>query len=806
MNSFHDYFRKNQSYLISTIVLLFVLRIIEFFFVEFIGESQPAYSMLFIGFLLDVLLGFVLLWSVFPIQLLFSVCRIKRNLVFPTAAFLFILLSAALIYFFKQAKIPLDETIYFFTWKEIKTIMGEINEYFPQLITGFLLLLLLFWGIQFLSKKRISSNLLPKKIATFSWLTLLLTPFVYCSSKNVVTEVYTNNRLVFFIGRTYNHFNKSQTANHNETKIEPNDFAALDPNFFSEKPKNPIYPLMHAVGTDTVFASKFNSENKKTPNIVFIIVEGLSGDFVGKFASTTGNVMPFLDSLKSKSLYFPNFLSTCQRTYNVLPASLASVPNSNSGMFTQLNSYTPQVSLQMLLNKNYFSRFYCGVDLSFSNMHGYMSNLKTQYLVKNWAKKYKTSFSERENYWGYPDDRVYRKSWEDYSNQHLQSKPRFDVFLTISSHEPFVFPNEKQYVSKVEKLLKKQKLHESVKNNKLLLASFMYTDDALKLYFEKAKQQPDFENTIFFIYGDHGTPHYSRTGLSKFHIPLVVYSPLLKKPEVNKALNTQLDIAPSLLSLLKHNYKMTFPKELPFVGKPFEFSSKFRANRSIPFLSMGGKNEFILHKNVAYLHGELYQLKPDLKLKRIHNAALSKKLEKQLRLYDLLSKYCFNKNRIVPPVFYTQLSESQPHVDNRFTGDYKLLKEISEKKKTKSTEEFIGLGKTFALAPNVKRVRIVCEIDHYMTDKDESRHLPRLVANLVNSTSKKQVIWQISDPAILKKQFKKNSYNTMVYVVDINIPVEQKIEKKNEFFYYIYNPNHAQMDFKKCRVRFYTSE
>ena len=286
---------------------------------------------------------------------------------------------------------------------------------------------------------------------------------------------------------------------------------------------------------------------------------------------------------------------------------------------------------------------------------------------------------------------------------------------------------------------------------------------------------------------------------------MVIYSPLLKHAEVNKAVNSQLDIAPSLLSLLKHNYQMSFPEKLPFIGKSFDFSSKFVSNRSLPFLSMGGKNEFVLHKNSAFLHGELFQVQPDLKLKKIHNSGLSKKLEKQLQLYDLLSKYCFNKNRIIPPVFYKELSESQPHVDNRFTGDYKLLKEVSDKKAIVSTEEFIGLGKTFALNTNVKRVRIVCEIDQLMGDKDESKHLPRVVANLLNTATKKQLIWQISDPAILKRSFKKNVHNTMVYVVDINIPAEQKIDKKNEFFYYIYNPNHAKMNFKNCRVKFYTA-
>lgn len=805
MHSIHVYFQKNWAILLSLIVLLFIARLIEFFGVDFIGESEPTLFHLLHGIGLDLIGSIFLFWISFLVQFLLYKIHINHNLIFPFFSYLFVYFTVLFVYFFYKAKAPLDETIYSFTWEEIKTISGSFSEQFIPLIGSFLVVFIFFIVSIFSFKKwQYTFSIHPKKIL-FSLFLLLFIPFQYHPSNSITEEVYTNNKIIFFGARTFHYFNEKNKGQALNSHLQPEDFEELDEHFFAQKPMNKLYPLLHQPKKDTTFASKFTLDSSKLPNIVYLIVEGLSSDFIGNYANSTGNIMPFLDSLKNDALYFPHFLSTCQRTFNVLPATIASVPNSTDGLFTMNNTFTPQISLQMLLNQHYFTRFYCGVDLSFCNMNGYMSSLKTQYLVENWSKKYDKPFSERRNTWGYPDDRLYQKSWEDYANQHLNNKPRFDVFLTISSHDPFVFPKENYYLSQVKKRLKKnKKIHATLKENPLLMASYLYADDALKSYFEQAKKHPDFKNTIFFIFGDHGNPGYARNELSKFHTPLVIYSPLLKHPETNLAINTHLDLAPSILSLFQKNQSIHPPAELPFLGKNFSFSSTFQSKRSMAFLGISGKNDYILHENKIVLNDKLYQLNKGLELSEIQDDKLKSTLKKQLKHYDIMSKYCFSKNRIIPEIQFTDILENQPEIDNYYAGNFVFIKQSETQTPIESDAEFINFDTFFPLKKSVKRLRIQCEIAHFLTSQDEVRALPRIVASLSNEASNEQLFWQNSDPALLKNPFKKNAYNTLVYLLDVNVPKDKKIGSKNELRYYFYNPRRVKMKFNRTKIKFYT--
>lgn len=85
-----------------------------------------------------------------------------------------------------------------------------------------------------------------------------------------------------------------------------------------------------------------------------------------------------------------------------------------------------------------------------------------------------------------------------------------------------------------------------------------YTDYAIKKYFETAKKQPWFNNTIFVFTGDHTNqiyyPEYEKA-MNRFAVPLVFYSP---NPEYqlkgeNQEIAQQIDIYPTLADLIGYN-------------------------------------------------------------------------------------------------------------------------------------------------------------------------------------------------------------------------------------------------------------
>ena len=77
------------------------------------------------------------------------------------------------------------------------------------------------------------------------------------------------------------------------------------------------YPLMHQ-NTDADVLGDFFNLNSTTPNIVILVVEGLSRDFSGANAYA-GSFTPFLDSLSKKSLTWDKFFEYCTR--NICGAS-----------------------------------------------------------------------------------------------------------------------------------------------------------------------------------------------------------------------------------------------------------------------------------------------------------------------------------------------------------------------------------------------------------------------------------------------------------------------------------------------------
>ena len=83
-----------------------------------------------------------------------------------------------------------------------------------------------------------------------------------------------------------------------------------------------------------------------------------------------------------------------------------------------------------------------------------------------------------------------------------------------------------------------------------------YADWALRKFFEEARKQPWFDNTIFVLEGDHGKlvgDAECELPESYNHIPLMIYSSRIH-PEEKNTFGGQVDIQPTILGLLNIDY------------------------------------------------------------------------------------------------------------------------------------------------------------------------------------------------------------------------------------------------------------
>jgi hypothetical protein len=66
------------------------------------------------------------------------------------------------------------------------------------------------------------------------------------------------------------------------------------------------------------------------------------------------------------------------------------------------------------------------------------------------------------------------------------------------------------------------------------------------------------------------------TKIDRFHVPLIIYSPLLKRSAHFQSISSHLDITPSMIAFLKKNYHVDAPAAVTWVGSGLDTDPSFR--------------------------------------------------------------------------------------------------------------------------------------------------------------------------------------------------------------------------------------
>lgn len=287
---------------------------------------------------------------------------------------------------------------------------------------------------------------------------------------------------------------------------------------------------------------KFYKNNKpSTPNIVLIITESMGREYVGAFNKDSKikgykSYTPFLDSLATKSMIFTNAYGNGYKSIHGMASILSGIPSFQDA-FTS-SPYTKQnieSLVSCLKEKGYTTSFFHGAPngsmgfLGFANILGF----EQYYGMTEYAND-----KDFDGSWG-----IWDEPFLQYMNQTISKKkqPFFSTVFTVSSHEPFVIPNK--YAGKFPK--GSIPMHQCIG----------YTDFAFKKFFETAKKQPWYNNTIFIITADHCnqvayTEEYSDKIVNRIAVPIMIFKPGSNLIGENKAIAQHIDIFPTVLDLI----------------------------------------------------------------------------------------------------------------------------------------------------------------------------------------------------------------------------------------------------------------
>lgn len=280
----------------------------------------------------------------------------------------------------------------------------------------------------------------------------------------------------------------------------------------------------------------------KNPNVILLIWESLSAKVVGAVGGEP-HVTPNLNRFAKEGIVFTNFYGNGDRTDKGLPAILSGYYPQPTKSIMKMPNKTQSLPIltQELKRLGYYTGFYYGGDSNFGNMITYLRNGNidkivdgTEFNKENWNSK-----------WGAHDHIFLNRFIKDLSEPTLQ-QPFFEVALTLTSHEPYEFPDEYKFGKDSEENLYK--------------SAQAYTDKAIGKFIDDAKKQPWWDNTLIVILSDHGHPLPKHEGYFnspiRFKIPMVWLGGALTKTGITiDNFSGQSDLAYTLTDLLGGNSK-----------------------------------------------------------------------------------------------------------------------------------------------------------------------------------------------------------------------------------------------------------
>ena len=307
----------------------------------------------------------------------------------------------------------------------------------------------------------------------------------------------------------------------------------------------------------------FERVNHKTqadsvkPNVILVICESFSmykSSMVGNPLNTT----PFFNELCKNGIFFDRCFTPAYGTARGVWATVTGIPDVEMPRTASRNPAA--VNQHTIINdfRGYKPFYFLGGNPTWANIQGLLSNNITGlqlYQQDNFKAK-------KIDVWGISDKNLLL---EASSILGQQTGNFFAIIQTADNHRPYTIPEEDRGNFKLV-LHPSDSLRRYGFENNAELNAFRYTDYCFQQFMKAARKEKYYDNTIFVFVGDHGIrgnagsllPEvYTKQGLVCEHVPLLFYAPQLLAPKRYDRIASQIDILPSIASLVGITYRNT---------------------------------------------------------------------------------------------------------------------------------------------------------------------------------------------------------------------------------------------------------
>jgi hypothetical protein len=293
-------------------------------------------------------------------------------------------------------------------------------------------------------------------------------------------------------------------------------------------------------------------------NVVVVLLESFAGHKTGVLGNPLG-ATPSFDALARDGLLFTRMMSAHAHTARGVFATVTGMPDVSHPSTASRN---PAASNQhTIVNefKGYQKFYFIGGSTSWANVRGVLTaNIDGIEIYEQGRLK-----SPAVDVWGVSDKNLFFEANDLFR---AQKQPFFAIIQTSGNHRPYSIPDEDlrggfKPAEPSEADLKAQGFISRAEYR-----AFAYLDWCVGQFMQRARGEAYFKNTVFAFIGDHGIigptgPHLPKSwqdlAITQGHTPLLVYAPGRVAPRRVAHWAQQVDVMPTLASLVGIGYRNT---------------------------------------------------------------------------------------------------------------------------------------------------------------------------------------------------------------------------------------------------------
>ena len=325
--------------------------------------------------------------------------------------------------------------------------------------------------------------------------------------------------------------------------------------YASQQEMAAVYSPVHIPNDSVPMAKK---------NVVVLIVESFGREYIGALNQDLENgqykgYTPCVDSLVNHSTTFRHSFCNGRKSIDGMPSILSSIPMFVEPFFLTPASMNHVSGLASLLaGEGYETAFFHGAQ---RGSMGFMAFARSTGFQEYYGRE---DFNEDSRFRGDDDFDGMWAIWDEPFLQYYALKmsemkePFMTAVFTASSHHPYQIPEQYKSVYPEEGI----EIHKCIR----------YTDMSIGKFFETARQQSWFQNTIFVLTSDHTNQSdhaFYQTDIGGFCSPIIIYDPSRPDGVMHDKIAQQIDILPTVMGML-HYQKPYFAFGIDLLNTPAE--------------------------------------------------------------------------------------------------------------------------------------------------------------------------------------------------------------------------------------------